>query len=273
MTVSVPAEWEVAANGSGRQTAPGRWEFDPTQPLATYFVSVIAGPDHVRRDEHDGIPLAIYCRRGLAPHLDKDLDEIFDVTKACLDRYHELFGVRYPFGKYDQAFLPEFNAGAMEGAGLITFRDEFIFRSAVADDEREERVQAIAHEMAHMWFGDLVTMRWWDDLWLNESFAEYMGYLVTAAQGFWSARHGEVTRSYVRRYFDEAPAMAARRSPAVAIDVAEGAYPRFAVDPQTVALAEGLIARTDVSPGLRRAVVDYTDDLRRALAGRTLERS
>jgi len=180
LTVSAPPKWEVAGNGAGTRVAPGRWEFATTQPLATYFVSVIAGPYHVRRDEHDGIPLALYCRRGLAAHLDKDADELFGFTKAYFDRYHELFGVRYPFGKYDQAFVPEFNEGAMENAGLITIRDDVIFRSAVADDEREVRAEYIAHEMAHMWFGDLVTMRWWDDLWLNESFAEYMGYRLTS---------------------------------------------------------------------------------------------
>jgi aminopeptidase N len=180
MTISAPQGWEVAANGAGTQVAPGRWEFEPTRPLATYFVSLLAGPYHVRRDSHDGMPLALYCRRGLAPHLDKDAEEIFGVTKACLDRYHELFGMRYPFGKYDQAFVPEFNAGAMENPGLVTVRDEFVFRSAVSESERELRAVVLAHEMAHMWFGDVVTMRWWEDLWLNESFAEYMGYRVVA---------------------------------------------------------------------------------------------
>jgi aminopeptidase N len=180
MTVSAPLGWEVAANGAGTEVASGRWAFATTEPLATYFVSVIAGPYHVRRDVHDGIPLALYCRRGLASHLDKDVDEIFGITRACFDRYHELFGVRYPFVKYDQAFVPEFNAGAMENAGLVTFRDEFVFRSAVSDVEREQRAETIAHEMAHMWFGDLVTMRWWDDLWLNESFAEYMAFRVVS---------------------------------------------------------------------------------------------
>jgi aminopeptidase N len=171
-----------AGDGEPRDggSRPGRWEFGPTQPLATYFISLIAGPYHVRRAEHDGIPLGLYCRRSLAEHLDRDLDEILTVTRQSLDRLHALFGVRYPFGKYDQAFVPEFNAGAMENPGLVTLRDDYIFRSAVTDSQRERRATTIAHEMAHMWFGDLVTMRWWDDLWLNESFAEYLGTRITA---------------------------------------------------------------------------------------------
>ncbi|MER7444728.1 aminopeptidase N [Micromonospora avicenniae] len=181
LTVTAPEEWTVAANEQVVATPrPGRWEFAPTRPLSTYLFTLIAGPYHVRRDEHDGIPLAVYCRRSLAEHLDADADEIFTVTKQSFDRFHELFTERYPFGKYDQAFVPEFNAGAMENPGLVTFRDDLVFRSAVTDTERERRATTIAHEMAHMWFGDLVTMRWWDDLWLNESFADYLGTRVTA---------------------------------------------------------------------------------------------
>ncbi|MGC5021955.1 aminopeptidase N [Micromonospora sp. DT47] len=181
LSVTAPPEWTVAANGQlAESPRPGRWEFAPTAPLSTYFVSLIAGPWHVRRDSHDGIPLGVYCRRSLAAHLDADIDEIFTVTRQCLDRFHQLFAQRYPFGKYDQAFVPEFNAGAMENPGLVTLRDDYVFRSAVTDTEREVRATTIAHEMAHMWFGDLVTMRWWDDLWLNESFAEYLGTRVTA---------------------------------------------------------------------------------------------
>ncbi|HEU4424002.1 MAG TPA: aminopeptidase N [Pilimelia sp.] len=181
LTVAAPMGWEVAANGAvASRVGPGRWRFATTEPLATYVLTFIAGPYHVCRDEHDGIPLALYCRRSLATDLDKDSAEIFEITKACLDQFHALFGVRYPFGKYDQAFVPEFNAGAMENPGLVTIRDDYVFRSAVTDTEREQRATVIAHEMAHMWFGDLVTMRWWDDLWLNESFAEYMGTRVTA---------------------------------------------------------------------------------------------
>ncbi|MGN9910930.1 aminopeptidase N [Phytohabitans sp. LJ34] len=176
LSVRAPEGWLVAANGA----SDGAGRFVTTPPLATYFMSLIAGPYHARHDEHDGIPLGLFCRRSLAAHLDKDAEEIFAITKACFDRFHELFGVRYPFGKYDQAFVPEFNAGAMENPGLVTFRDDYLFRSAVTDGDREWRAVVIAHEMAHQWFGDLVTMRWWDDLWLNESFAEYLGVRVTA---------------------------------------------------------------------------------------------
>lgn len=181
LTVTAPERWTVAANGTLAATPrPGRWEFAPTPPLAAYFVSLIAGPWHVRRDEHDGIPLGVWCHQSLAAHLDSDLDEVLTVTKQCLDRFHQLFAEPYPFGKYDQAFVPEFNPGAMENAGLLTIRDDYVFRSAVTDSERELRATTIAHERAHMWFGDLVTMRWWDDLWLNESFAEYLGTRVAA---------------------------------------------------------------------------------------------
>ncbi|GAA3947148.1 aminopeptidase N [Actinoplanes auranticolor] len=181
LAVTAPDGWLVAANGEPAGAADGgRFRFAPTKPLSTYFVSLIAGPYHARTDEHDGIPLALYCRQALAPHLDEQAAEIFTVTKQCLDRYHEIFEVRYPFGHYQQAFVPEFNFGAMENPGLVVFRDEFIYRSAVTDSEREHRAMVIAHEMAHQWFGDLVTMAWWDDLWLNESFAEYLGTRITA---------------------------------------------------------------------------------------------
>ncbi|MER7168940.1 aminopeptidase N [Micromonospora sp. NPDC000207] len=181
LSVTAPPTWTVAANGAlAANPSPGRWEFAPTEPIATYLFSLVAGAWHVRQDSHDGIPLAVYCRRSLAAYLDADLDEILTVTRQCLDRFHQLFAERYPFGKYDQAFVPEFNAGAMENPGLVTFRDDYVFRSVVTEAERERRATTIAHEMAHMWFGDLVTMRWWDDLWLNESFAEYLGTRVTA---------------------------------------------------------------------------------------------
>ncbi|MFG3020361.1 aminopeptidase N [Streptomyces sp. NPDC048254] len=176
LSVKVPEDWTVLANGVTEHLGEGRWRAAATPLIATYLVAVAAGPWHSVRTEHRGLPFGIHCRRSLAPHLDADAEEILDITRACYDRYHEKFEEPYPFDSYDQAFVPEFNAGAMENPGLVTFRDEFVYRSAVTDTERQTRAMVIAHEMAHMWFGDLVTLRWWDDIWLNESFAEYMGY-------------------------------------------------------------------------------------------------
>ncbi|MFB7777243.1 aminopeptidase N [Streptomyces bauhiniae] len=179
LTVTAPEGWQVLANGVTEDLGGGRWRAATTPLISTYLVAVAAGPWHSVRTEHRGLPFGIHCRRSLAPHLDADADEILDITRALYDRYHEKFEEPYPFDSYDQAFVPEFNAGAMENPGLVTFRDEFVFRSAVTDTERQTRAMVIAHEMAHMWFGDLVTLKWWDDIWLNESFAEYMGYQTT----------------------------------------------------------------------------------------------
>ncbi|GAA1777182.1 aminopeptidase N [Streptomonospora arabica] len=180
LTVFAPADFEVVSNsapdvaGEAVEDPAGpksRWHFPATAPVSTYITALIAGPYHVVRDEHDGIPLGVYCRASLAEYL--DADAILEVTKQGFDFYHGLFGLRYPFGKYDQLFVPEFNAGAMENAGAVTFLEDYVFRSRVTDARYERRAETILHEMAHMWFGDLVTMRWWDDLWLNESFATF----------------------------------------------------------------------------------------------------
>ncbi|MFI8833821.1 aminopeptidase N [Streptomyces afghaniensis] len=176
LSVRAPQDWTVLANGITEHTGDGLWKAAATPLISTYLVAVAAGPWHSVRTEHRGLPFGLHCRRSLAPYLDTDADELLDVTRACFDRYHEKFDEPYPFDSYDQAFVPEFNAGAMENPGLVTFRDEFVYRSAVTDTERQTRAMVVAHEMAHMWFGDLVTLKWWDDIWLNESFAEYMGY-------------------------------------------------------------------------------------------------
>ncbi|MFI6472568.1 aminopeptidase N [Streptomyces sp. NPDC050516] len=176
LTVKAPDGWKVLANGITEQQDDGRWKAATTPLISTYLVALAAGPWHSVTTEHAGLPFGLHCRRSLAPHLDADADELFEITRQCYDRYHEKFDEPYPFDSYDQAFVPEFNAGAMENPGLVTFRDEFVYRSAVTDTERQTRAMVVAHEMAHMWFGDLVTLQWWDDIWLNESFAEYMGY-------------------------------------------------------------------------------------------------
>jgi aminopeptidase N len=191
LEVTAREGWQVISNmapatsGQAQGTGTARWQFPPTPVLPTYITTVAAGPYHVVRDEHDGIPLGIFCRQSLASYLDPD--EIFEVTRQGFDYFHAAFGLRYPFGKYDQLFVPEFKAGAMENAGAVTFVEAYVFRSRVTDTIRESRAETILHEMAHMWFGDLVTMRWWDDLWLNESFATWAGTVAQAEGTRWTA--------------------------------------------------------------------------------------
>ncbi|WP_328538735.1 aminopeptidase N [Streptomyces sp. NBC_00344] len=179
--VTAPDGWTVWSNGDG-ELADGVWKFSATKPISTYITAVVAGPyyrvtDVYRRTFDDGteleIPLGALCRKGLAKHFDSD--DVFTVTKQGLDFFHDHFDYPYPFGKYDQAFVPEYNLGAMENPGLVTFREEYIYRGKVTQAAYERRANVILHEMAHMWFGDLVTMVWWDDLWLKESFADFMG--------------------------------------------------------------------------------------------------
>ncbi len=178
--VRTPTDWKVFGNAPGEQVEPGQWELATTPPLSTYFVTLVAGPYHLLTDEHDGIPLGLSARQSLAADLDRDADELFGLTRVCFDEMHRLFGIRYPFGDYHQAFVPEFNAGAMENPGCVTYRDPMIFSSRVTRGERIKRATTVAHEMAHQWFGNITTPKWWDDLWLNESFAEYLGNRVTA---------------------------------------------------------------------------------------------
>ena len=184
LSVTCPPDWVVFANAPGDQVEPGRWTFAVTPPLATYQFTVVAGPYHVVRDvaEVDGvsIPLSLSARRSLAVELDRQAEDILTVTRQSFAELHRLFGVRYPYGDYHQAFVPEFNAGAMENPGCVTLRDSMIFDSGITRGEVLNRATTVAHELAHMWFGNLVTPRWWDDLWLNESFAEYLGHRVTA---------------------------------------------------------------------------------------------
>ncbi|HVF18726.1 MAG TPA: aminopeptidase N [Mycobacteriales bacterium] len=192
-TVHAPEEWTVVSNGAATERpepgAAGTWTFATTAPMSTYITAVVAGPYHEVRETRDGIDLGIFCRRSLAEHL--DADEIFELTQQGFAWFQANFGYEYPFGeKYDQLFVPEFNAGAMENAACVTFLEDYVFRSKVTDASYERRAETILHEMAHMWFGDLVTMRWWDDLWLNESFATYASILcqvsATKYEGGWT---------------------------------------------------------------------------------------
>ncbi len=181
--VTAPFDWQVVSNTGGRTIEAGDAgsqlvHFEPTKRISTYLVALVAGPYAKVTDSHEGLPLGIYCRASLAQHL--DADAIFAVTKQGFDFYHRVFDYPYPFDKYDQLFVPEFNAGAMENAGCVTFLEDYVFRSRTSRARYERRAETILHELAHMWFGDLVTMRWWDDLWLNESFATYISTLCQA---------------------------------------------------------------------------------------------
>jgi aminopeptidase N len=192
-TVTAPAEWQVISNSpTPEPTVDGdkaTWTFAPTQVISSYITALIAGPYAVVRDEltsSDGrvIPLGIFSRKSLSQYLDADY--IFETTRKGFAYYESKFDFAYPFEKYDQLFVPEFNAGAMENAGAVTFTETYVFRSKVTDAIKERRVITILHELAHMWFGDLVTMKWWNDLWLNESFAEWASAMAAAEATEWT---------------------------------------------------------------------------------------
>ncbi|KAA9135037.1 aminopeptidase N [Microbacterium caowuchunii] len=193
-TVTAPEPWKVVSNsptpepkkhGDGRAT----WSFAPTPRISSYITALVAGPYEATFSELTSasgrvVPLGVYARKSLWQFLDADY--VFEKTRQGFAYYEEKFKVPYPFEKYDQLFVPEFNAGAMENAGAVTFTETYVFRSKVTDAVKERRVVTILHELAHMWFGDLVTMKWWNDLWLNESFAEWASTIATAEATEWT---------------------------------------------------------------------------------------
>ena len=194
-TITAPAQWQVVSNEPTPEPsvhdddpACATWTFAPTATISSYLAAFAAGPYEVVRDEVSTragvIPLAVLCRRSLGEHL--DADDIFDLTKRGFAFFEDMFDAQFPFTKYDQLFAPEYNMGAMENVGLVTIAEIYVFRSAVPQSLVERRALTVLHELAHMWFGDLVTMQWWDDLWLNESFAEWASTTAQAEATRWS---------------------------------------------------------------------------------------
>ncbi len=183
LTVHAPREWTVAGNAPALATGAGEWRLEQPNPLATYVTTLIAGPYATVAESRSGVRFALHARASLRRELERDADSLLRDSAGFLAEFERMFAFPYPWGEYHQAFVPELGTSAMENPGCVTIGDDLLFRGAPTDAEIDNRANTIAHEMAHMWFGDLVTMRWWDDLWLNESFAEYLGFVACEALG------------------------------------------------------------------------------------------
>ena len=202
-TVTAPAEWQVIANSPLADTTTtdeGRksHRFDQTEVFSTYLTALVCGPYVVRRLKHGALDLGLYSRRSMEKYLDDQAAEILEITGQGMDFYAQLFDQPYPFSKYDQVFVPEYNSGAMENVGCVTYNEAYLFRDKATDNEHLDRAETFLHDLAHMWFGNLVTMRWWDDLWLNESFATYISHVaMTEATRFtnaWKVFNSDIKR-------------------------------------------------------------------------------
>ena len=193
VAVSAPAAWTCVANAplasvSDLPDGRRRHQFARSELFSAYLMALICGPYVSRQLDHKGLALGLYARRSMSSQLEEHAAEIFEITGQGMDFFSELFDQPYPFAKYDQIFVPEYNSGAMENVGAVTYNEAYLFRDPPTENERLDRGEVLLHELAHMWFGNLVTMRWWDDLWLNESFATYISYLaLTSATRFTNA--------------------------------------------------------------------------------------
>jgi aminopeptidase N len=265
LEVTAPESWQVIANGAenrDRQVRDGRahWSFAPTPRLSTYLTAIVAGPFHRLSSVHGDIPLTLWTRGSYLEALKEDAEELFELTGRGLAYYTQLFGQPYPFDSYDQVFVPEYAFGAMEHPGCVTFNEQFIFRSRVTSESRRRRTEVVLHEMAHMWFGNLVTMRWWDDLWLNESFATLMAAMaqdsITEFGPAWVsfAHHSGMTA----RHADQLPT-----SHPVAVDTPDTDAVRLNFDPLTYRKGAAVLRQLALELGQDTFVSGIRDYLER----------
>mgnify|MGYP001433915168 CR=1 FL=1 len=267
-TVTAPSHWQVLSNAPTPDPTPvrdgvARWAFPATMRMSSYITALVAGPYEVRRDVVSGragqIPLGLFARSSMAAYL--DWDNVFEVTKQGLHFFEAEFDQPYPFGKYDQIFTPEYNMGAMENAGCVTINEQYVFRGQVPDRIVERRALTILHELAHMWFGDLVTMRWWNDLWLNESFAEWAATTAQAEATQWSdawATFGTFEKEWAYRQDQQStthPVVAPIRDLAdVEVNFDGITYAKGA---SALKQLVAFVGRQPFSEGLRRYFADY----------------